>query len=428
MNWLKVQLGDIAKIVGGSTPRRERNEYWDGDIPWVTPTDLSMPGQRIDLVETTLSYITKKGLDSCSTQILPIGTVLFSSRATIGKVGIAQVPLTTNQGFANFIPKSVIDSKFLAYVLMFNAKNIEKLAGSTTFKEVTKTSIRKYEIPLPPPKEQRRIVEILDQADELRRKRAEADSKAERILPALFIKMFGDPATNPKGWETDVLDKVVNETQYGTSVKADGNQSGVAVIRMNNINNEGYISLDDLKYVQLDKKELQRQLLTTGDILFNRTNSKELVGKTGIWLGGIEAVPASYLIRVRVNQDLVLPEFIWAFMNTPFIKNILFNKARHAIGMANINARELRSLPCFIPDMSVQQNFVSHLKALEIGREKRNESKKQIESLFNLLLNRAFSGELTAQWREAHLKELLAEMEIQRRELDYAGATTARLF
>ncbi|MCI0563691.1 MAG: restriction endonuclease subunit S, partial [Nitrososphaera sp.] len=205
MKWLTVRLDEIASIVGGSTPQRNREDFWDGDIPWVTPTDLPMPGEGIAKVTETKDRITKSGLASCSTQLLPTGTVLFSSRATIGKLGIAGIPLATNQGFANFIPKACIDSRFLAYSLHYHTEGIAALAGKTTFKEVSRGNLKHYRIKLPPLSEQRRIVEILDQADALRKKRAEADVKAERILPALFYKMFGDPVTNPMKWPSGKL-------------------------------------------------------------------------------------------------------------------------------------------------------------------------------------------------------------------------------
>ena len=103
MKWPMYPLERIAEVAGGSTPKRSRSEYWDGNIPWVTPTDLPMPGSGIAEVYDTVDHITERGLRSCAAKLLPVGTVLYSSRATIGKIGIARVPLATNQGFANFI-------------------------------------------------------------------------------------------------------------------------------------------------------------------------------------------------------------------------------------------------------------------------------------------------------------------------------------
>jgi len=143
MKWPEYRLGQIATIIGGSTPSRDRDEYWNGSIPWLTPTDLPMPGQGIADVFDTANKITDEGLSAISAQLLPVGTVLFSSRATIGKLGISKVPLVTNQGFANFIPKKGVNEKYLAYCLLHFSSNISALAGSTTFKEVTKTSLKK---------------------------------------------------------------------------------------------------------------------------------------------------------------------------------------------------------------------------------------------------------------------------------------------
>ena len=102
--WPMVELGNAAELQGGATPRRDNAAFWGGDIPWVTPTDLPALGAGIANVEHTADTITREGLASCSARILPPSTVLFSSRASIGKIGIAAVPLVTNQGFINLIP------------------------------------------------------------------------------------------------------------------------------------------------------------------------------------------------------------------------------------------------------------------------------------------------------------------------------------
>ena len=196
-----VELGNVAELRGGATPRRDNATYWGGDIPWVTPTDLPARGAGIADVDDPADSITDAGLASCPARVLPPSTVMFSSRASIGKIGIATVPLTTNQGFINLIPHRGLESRYLAWCLHFHADRIADLAGSTTFKEVSKSTLKRFRIPFPSLSEQRRIVKVLDQADRLRRLRVEAGAKANRILPALFIKMFGDPATNPMGWD-----------------------------------------------------------------------------------------------------------------------------------------------------------------------------------------------------------------------------------
>jgi type I restriction enzyme S subunit len=275
--------------------------------------------------------------------------------------------------------------------------------------------IRSTTLPLPALREQQRIVNLLEQADGLRRQRVEADALADRILPALFHQIFGDPATNPKGWPNRKLGDVIVETSYGTSNPSNASGEGLPVLRMNNIESNGRLNLADLKHVTLDEGEVEKHSLRDGDLLFNRTNSKELVGKTGLWRGGFPAVAASYLIRVRVDISQAVPDYIWAWMNTRYFKQRLFDIARRAVGMANINATELRAMPLLVPVMALQHAFAARLRSLDGLAARREEAAQQLQKLFSTLLHRAFAGDLTAKWREAHLRELAAEMEHQAR-------------
>ena len=422
MIWPSVPLEKLARISGGSTPKRNNDAFWNGDVPWVTPTDLPEPGASIADVEDTKDHITQEGFNSCSAPRLPPETVLFSSRATIGKIGIAKVPLATNQGFTNLTPNPGVEPKYLAYALRHFTPQITALAGSTTFKEVSRGSMRNFQIPLPPPSEQRQIVKVLDQADAIQCKQADVEEKARRILPALFMKMFGNPATNPLRWEVRTLGDLIFETQYGISIKANADESGIPILRMNNIDIRGQLHLSNLKHVNLNPRVRHKHMLEPGDILFNRTNSKELVGKTGLWRGQIEAVLASYMIRIRVDLKQVLPEFVWAYMNTRFMKQIIFNRARQAIGMANINAKELRSFPAFVPELQLQQEFADKIGNIEehiIASECARDAQVRVR---RVLMHRAFSGELTVKWRDSRVDALLHEAEEQAEALETAFA------
>jgi type I restriction enzyme S subunit len=311
----------------------------------------------------------------------------------------------------------LVEGKFVFYRCL-TPEFVNSLVGQmrgANYPAVSDGVVKRTNTPLPARKEQRRIVELLEQADGLRRQRAAADALADRILPALFHKMFGDPATNPKGWPKRKLGDVIVEASYGTSNPSNTRGEGLPVLRMNNIESNGRLNLADLKNVTLHEAEAEKHLLRDGDLLFNRTNSKELVGKTGLWRGGFPAVAASYLIRVRVDISQAVPDYIWAWMNTPYFKQRLFDIARRAVGMANINATELRAMPLLVPVMVLQDTFAARLRSLDGLAVRREEATQQLQKLFSTLLHRAFAGELTAKWREAHLKELLAQMEQQAR-------------
>lgn len=158
--WRMAQLGEICEIVNGATPQSGNSEYWDGSIYWITPTDLGqLAGPDI---LSSARMITKKGYESCSTMLVPAGTVVMSSRAPIGHLGVASVPLCTNQGCKSFVPTDAVKSKFLYHALRYALDDIRALGSGSTFLEVGKQKLASFSIPLPPLGEQTRIAAWLD--------------------------------------------------------------------------------------------------------------------------------------------------------------------------------------------------------------------------------------------------------------------------
>lgn len=162
--WKTTTLDEIGTVVGGATPSTKKPENWDGDIPWLSPKDLT--GYRYRYIRHGERNITDKGLASCSTTLLPKGAVLFSSRAPIGYIAMAEQPICTNQGFKSVIPGEKIDPLFLYYLLRHNKGNIESLGSGTTFKEVSGSVMKKVIITFPEDMtEQRAIACVLDSID-----------------------------------------------------------------------------------------------------------------------------------------------------------------------------------------------------------------------------------------------------------------------
>lgn len=413
MKWPMVRLEEVATIVGGSTPLRSRQDFWEGDIPWVTPTDLPMPGQGIAEVTETADKITREALTSCSAQLLPIDTVLFSSRATIGKLGISKVPLATNQGFANFIPKPWINARFLAYSLQYHTPSIALLAGKTTFKEVSKGVLKHFRISLPPLSEQRRIVDILDQADALRRKRAEADAKAERILPALFVRIFGDPATNPKGWRISTLGNVTKIIhRYPTFYGQEYVVSGINVVRISDIRPNHILSREIDKYAKVPKQfsdKFPLTILQANDLVMAvRGDTTGKIGLVPDELSGSNI--SANLIRISPNPEIVNPYYFFSYM---LLANSIFSIYITNTAKKSITANNIKFIPILIPPMNLQEQFGMLVYRILMFDEHRLTGHNRLEEMFSTLLHRAFSGELTTKWREAHMRELLAEMEQQ---------------
>lgn len=189
--WTHVKLSDIGSIIGGATPSTSKELYYGGDIPWLTPKDLSnFHGRYIDRGERN---ITQEGLNSCSAQLLPAGSVLFSSRAPIGYIAIAKNPIATNQGFKSIIPNpDKVDNLFLYYLLKYNKKNIEAMGSGTTFKEVSGATMKNIEVMIPPLAEQKRIAAILGALDDKIELNRRINANLEEQAKALFKSWFVD--------------------------------------------------------------------------------------------------------------------------------------------------------------------------------------------------------------------------------------------
>ncbi len=191
--WLMRKLGEICDVVSGSTPSTTVPEYWDGDVPWVTPKDLGkLPGS---LLRTTERRITRSGLASCSAQLVPRGTVILSSRAPIGHLAVAEVECCSNQGCKNLVPRNYVNSWYLYFALKHSVPTLQELGSGATFIEISKTVVESFEIPLPPLPEQRRIAaELTAQMEEVQRMRraAERQLAAARTLPGAYLReVFG---------------------------------------------------------------------------------------------------------------------------------------------------------------------------------------------------------------------------------------------
>lgn len=252
--------------------------------------------------------------------------------------------------------------------------------------------LKRTEIVLPPLEEQCRIVAILDKADSLCAKRREALAHLDRLAQSIFVEMFGDPATNPKGWPVRKIGDLLTAASYGTSEKS-GPEGEFPVLRMNNITRTGEMDFADLKYMNLVEAEYDRYLVKRGDVLFNRTNSAELVGKTAIYRRDDPMAYAGYLIRLRANDEND-PEYLAGFLNTDYAKRMLRSMCKSIIGMANINATEVQAMKIAQPPRTVQNKYRERIEGLVRAKSFRQRALDISDSLFFSLQHRAFRGEL----------------------------------
>jgi type I restriction enzyme S subunit len=285
----------------------------------------------------------------------------------------------------------VLDHRYL-YHWISSQKSVDYLVSVATgasYPAVSDKIIKGMDFDPPPLEEQKRIAAILDKADSLRRKRAQAIALADDFLRATFLDMFGDPVTNPKGWPVGTIRDLVNSVNYGTSSKADETEGQYPILRMMNITYEGRWDFSSLKYIDLSENEKEKYLAIKGDLLFNRTNSKELVGKTAVFESDEEMAIAGYLIRARTN-GMANPYYIAAYLNSPHGKQTLFSMCKSIVGMANINAQELQNIRIQIPPIELQNKYASIVADVRKREALMLQSEKAHQQLSSALANAFF--------------------------------------
>ena len=217
-----MKLSELGTIVGGGTPSTKKEEYYGGDIPWITPKDLANFGERY--IEHGNRNITLEGLENSSAKILPAGSILFSSRAPIGYIAIAANNVSTNQGFKSIIPNSDVDSLFLYYLLKFNKDKIENMGSGTTFKEVSASIMKSIEVFIPTEiVEQRKISAILGAIDDKIENNKKINHHLEQMAQAIFKSWFVDfepfGGKMPNDWTIGKLSDVLKLIKNGINDK-----------------------------------------------------------------------------------------------------------------------------------------------------------------------------------------------------------------
>ncbi|MBI6059880.1 restriction endonuclease subunit S [Clostridium perfringens] len=294
-------------------------------------------------------------------------------------------------------PNKNIVPKFGLYLLknLYNKKKVLKFQNKTT--GIINIKLNDYlnntEITIPNLEVQNRIAEVLNKTQELIDKRKEQIESLDELVKSKFIEMFGDPVKNPLEWQKGKIADIIVKTQYGTSNKADEFNGDFKVLRMNNITYDGNWDFTSIKYINLDEKEQKKYLVYKGEVLFNRTNSKELVGKTAVYKEDEPMAYAGYLVKAIPNER-ANGEFISAYMNTKYVKDKLLNMAKNIVGMANINAEEFKKIDVYIPPIELQNQFADFVKQVDKLKFEMEKSLKELEDNFNSLMQKAFRGEL----------------------------------
>jgi len=389
----EVPIHRVAELVGGGTPPRSRSAFFGGPIPWVTPSDLPPIGCVVELGEVRES-LTEAGLNASSAKLLRPPAVLFSSRASIGKIAVAMRACATNQGFINFIPDlSHLDPWFLAYYLRFRTPDIIQLAGETTYKEISRGRMREFPILLPPLTEQRRIIariqECLSRVDEIRQIQPEFANEAHAVLSSVIDEFV------MSSWRTVRIGDVCAQIRNGWSGRRDANGVTVQMLRLSCVH-QLEVDVRESKPVTVSNDAAKEFAITNYDVLVVRGNgSRHLVGRSAIVKGNHKNVIFNdLLIRLKVRSGF-LPEFVNFVCHSARVRRQIESLAKTAAGIWKINQTNLERIEIPCPEIEQQREFVKRVtQARAIAQQLAEAADVDTEDVVKSVLHHAFAGEL----------------------------------
>ncbi|MCJ2165236.1 MULTISPECIES: restriction endonuclease subunit S [unclassified Pseudodesulfovibrio] len=293
-------------------------------------------------------------------------------------------------------PNKDVDGQYLYYTVWnpdFRAYGTWRMSGAVGQKRVTTDFLKKYEIPLPPLSEQKRIAAILDKADAIRRKRKAALDMADEFLRATFLDMFGDPVTNPKGWDVKPLGRLIKSNPKNGTITPAKEGGALQVVKVGQLGRY-WIDQENCQEIDLSDKDRDRFSLEIGDILLARAiGSQSHLGKASIVSEDeTNLVFDSHVMRVRFDHEQINPSYFWFWLKTNGGRTLFLKQSSQTAVQFNINGKQIAKLPVTTPPMREQEKFVGILNKV-FERFNVGESGEE-DDLFASLSQRAFRGEL----------------------------------
>ena len=416
MEWKEVTLSELGTIVGGATPSTKITSFYDGNIPWLTPKDLSVNDNKY--IFRGERNITEEGFKSCSCKMLPKGSILFSSRAPIGYVAIAANDMCTNQGFKSVIPNDETDSEFLYYLLKYNKNNIASQGSGTTFAEVSGKTMKEIEVVVPKEKDdQRHIASVLSSLDRKIELNNKINADLEEMAQAIFKNWFVDfePFKNgkfvdselgmiPEGWKVGSYSEMIESLisgDWGKETPQGNYTHEVACVRgcdFQDINN-GVRGKTPQRYIL--EKNYQAKHLKDKDILV------EISGGTATVSTGRTSLVTEELLK-KYKHDIVCTNFckvlrplsqfssyVYYSWKYKYDNDIMFGYENGTSGIKNFAIKDfIEKEPVLIPKEQDIVEFQKIIDNLQKQKQIKGTENTTLSLLRDTLLPRLMSGEL----------------------------------
>ncbi|MCP9882830.1 restriction endonuclease subunit S [Cyanobium sp. Alchichica 3B3-8F6] len=355
-DWRVLPLGEVAEVVGGGTPTRDVPAFWGNNHYWITPSEVvAKDGQTADRSKEQISDL---GLQSSGAKLHPPGTILMTSRASIGFAAITQIEICTNQGFQSLRCGNELDNWFALHQIRHRRAELYQLAAGSTFLEVSGSNVRSFPFIVPPLPEQKKIAEILSGIDgaiaKLKCKAQKLDS-LQFSLTEEFAQELHD-----KGEPSALEENAEIRTGVAKNSNNEGDMVEMPYMRVANVQ-DGYLDLSEIKMISIDRGRIERYMLQKGDVLINEGGDLDKVGRGVIWHEEIkECLHQNHVFAVRCSERL-MPEFLSLYLKSSHSKNYFLGCAKQTTNLASINSTQLKSFPIPVPELSVQEKFVKRI-------------------------------------------------------------------
>lgn len=388
MSWPLVKLSELVEINIGRTPSRSNDSYWGEGHPWLSIADMS---QGSNLAQTK-EQITELAVKETKPNLAPKGTVLFSFKLSIGKVGITDVDMYHNEAIASFPIKerSLLCTEYLVYALQsldYLASTDRAVMGAT----LNKKKLAELLIPLPPLPVQKKIAAVLEKADTLRSQCQQIEQALNSLAQSVFLDMFGDPVSNSKNWPIKKF-KDIGSSQLGKMLSEKSKQGVNPKRYLRNANVRWRkIELHDLLEMDFNEKEIKKFKLEHGDLLVCEGGD---VGRCAIWRDELsDCYYQKALHRVRVNKDIVKPEYIQEYFYWMSKLGGLLSSVSE-VTFSHLTAAKMAELKVPVPPIELQEGYIQKISVINESLKNIEESEAAYEQNFNSLMQRAFKGEL----------------------------------
>ncbi len=386
MSYELVPLGDLGEIVTGSTPDTTNKDYWDGNIPWITPADLT--NHEGIYFTGNLRKITEAGYKSCSTKMIPAGSIVYSTRAPIGHCAVTSFPLCTNQGFKSIVPNERLDAVYGFFALKYFTPQLEALGRGATFAEVNKETFENFRIPLPPLEEQKRIASLLARADRLRGLRRAARRLADSLLQSVFLEMFGEPKINPKKWDIGAIGEFVKQTrQINPQLLG---RADFWYVDITSIDRQSKTIVEPKLLKIEDAPSRARKLISSNDILVSTVRPNlNAVAKVPEHLDN--QIASTGFCVLRPDKQNLTSEYLFAIVQSKYFIDYLVQNETGANYPA-VSDGIVLDTPIPVPPFPLQEEFARVAARVEGLRARQAEAERQAEHLFQSLLAESFGG------------------------------------